>query len=184
MASVPTIVPREAPRTSWSGIFAGTFVFLAIELTFGVVLGMAVFASAANPRAANPVGGMSTGIGIWMIVVSIIALYFAGRAAAHLAGSLRKLSGFYHGLVTFGMSCFAAVLITSMALESTAGSSVNAANPALYPASSLLDVAAKGGWLLWIAMFLGGIAACIGGATAVPGNLQPSAERPGIRTAA
>ncbi len=63
MASVSTIVPREAPRTSWSSIFAGTFVFLAIELTFGV-LGMAVFASAANPAAAHPVTGMSTGIGI------------------------------------------------------------------------------------------------------------------------
>ncbi len=119
-----------------------------------------------------------------MIVVSIIAQYFAGRAAGHLSASVRKLSGLYHGLVTFGLSCFAAVLITSMALSSTAGPNVNAANPALYPASSLLDVAAKGGWLLWIAMILGGIAACIGGINAVPSAARSAAERPDIRTAA
>ncbi len=184
MASVSSIAPREFPRTSWSGIFAGTFVFLAIELTFGVVLGMAVFASSATPTAAHPITGMSTGIGIWMIVVSIIALFFAGRTAAHLSTAIRRLTGLYHGLVTFGMSCFATVLITSMALQSTAGPNVNTANPALYSPSSLLDVAAKGGWLLWIAMFLGGIAACIGGLSAVPKNIHPVAERPDIRTAA
>ncbi len=183
MASVTTIVPREGPRTSWSGIFAGTFVFLAIELTFGV-LGMAVFASSATPTAAHPVTGMSTGIGIWMIVVSIIALFFAGRTAGHLSSAYRQLTGLYQGLVTFGMSCFAAVLITSMALTSTAGPSVNPANPALYPTNSLLDIAANGGWMLWIAMLLGGIAACMGGASAVPKNLQVPAERPNVRNVA
>lgn len=181
MASVSTIVPREAPRTSWSAIFAGTFVFLAIELTFGVVLGMAVFASVANPSAARPVAGMSTGIGIWMIVVSIIALYFGGRTAGHLSGVVRKLNGLYHGLVTFGLSCFAAILITSMAITSTVGAAANAATPAA-PPNSMLDMAARGGWMLWIAMFLGGIAACIGGMTAVPPGVQ--AERPTVRTAA
>ncbi len=183
MTSVSTIVPREAPRTSWSSIFAGTFVFLAIELTFGV-LGMAIFAGAANPRAANPVGGMSVGIGIWMIVLSIIALYFAGRAAGHLSGALRRLAGFYHGLVTFGLSCFAAILIASMALSSTAGPNVNAGNPALYSATSLLDVAAKGGWILWLALLLGGITCCIGGANAVPPQVRAAEQRPEIRTAA
>ncbi len=184
MASITTVPPREGYRASWSGIFAGTFVFLAIELTFGIVLGMAVFASSANPRTANPIGGMSTGIGIWMIVVSIIALYFAGRTAGHMSAAYRKLNGLYHGLVTFGMSCFAALLVASIVLTSTAGPNVNAANPALYAPGSLLDVAARGGWFLWIAMFLGGIAACIGGLNAVPGNLQPRVEERPVRTAA
>lgn len=184
MASVSTMVPREVPRTSWAGIFAGTFVFLAIELTFGVVPGMAVMAGSASPGTAHPVTGISAGIGIWMIIVSIIALYFAGRTAGHLSGAVRQLTGLYHGLVTFGLSCLAAVLITSMALQSAAGPNVNAANPALYPTGSLLDVAAKGSWLLWLAMFLGGIAACIGGVNAIPRQVTPAAEHPGIRTAA
>jgi len=175
------MVPREGPRTSWSGIFAGTFVFLAIEITFGV-LGMAIFASAANLGTARPVWGESTGIAAWVIVETIIAFYFAGRAAGHLSGAVRRLTGLYQGLVTFGMSLFAAVLIAGIALGTTTGGTTGIANAS---PNSVLSVAITGGWTLWLAMLLGGIAACIGGAHAVPQNLQPHEElRPNIRTAA
>src|SRR6185437_1909013 len=87
-----------ASRMSWPAIFAGTFVFLAIEVTFGV-LGTAVFASAANPASAHPVSGMSAGIGIWLVILSIIALYFGGRAASALSGTTSSHVGMYHGLV-------------------------------------------------------------------------------------
>jgi len=40
---------------SWSGIFVGTFLFLAIEATFGV-LGIAVFTSTAGLHSANSIG--------------------------------------------------------------------------------------------------------------------------------
>ena len=72
---------RIASRMSWPAIFAGTFVFLAIEVTFGV-LGTAVFASAANPASTHPVTGMSAGIGIWLVIFLSLRFTLAdGRQA-------------------------------------------------------------------------------------------------------
>jgi hypothetical protein len=130
---------------SWSSVFAGTFVFLAIEVTFGM-LAWAIFA----PQAS----GLSAGSGIWMIILSIIALYFGAQTAAHFSNEDRRLNGMYYGLVTFGLSIFSSILIAAMAVGSTASS-----------ARFLLDgVAANSGWL-FVALILGGIAAAIGGAS-------------------
>ncbi len=141
------------PGASWSSIFAGVFVFLAIETTFGI-LGSAIFSSPTN----------SVGFGIWMIILSIISLYFAGRAAGHLAGCTRGLNGIYHGFVTYGLSVFTTVLVLSLVLGSAALASTNAARMSK---GTLLDYLATGGWYVFVAMILGGIAACVGGAHAV-----------------
>jgi hypothetical protein len=55
-----------------------------------------------------------------MIILSIIALYFGAKAASHLAGETRKLNGMYYGLVMFGLSIFASVLIATMIAGNTA----------------------------------------------------------------
>jgi hypothetical protein len=129
---------------SWSSVFAGTFIFLAIEITFGM-LAWAIFA----PQASS----LSAGAGIWIIILSIIALYFGATTAAHFSNEDRRLNGMYYGLVTFGLSIFSSILIATMAVGSAAIS-----------ARSLLDgVAANAGWL-FVALILGGIAAAIGGA--------------------
>jgi hypothetical protein len=133
---------------SWSSVFAGSFVFLAIEATFGM-LAAAIFPARYGAGALGP------GPGIWMIILSIIALYFGANAASHLSGEARKLNGMYYGLVTFGLSIFASVLIGTM----MAG---NAANAGALPGM----VTANAGWL-FVTLILGGIAAGIGGALGV-----------------
>jgi len=172
---------RAGSRLSWPAIFAGTFVFLAIEVTFGV-LGTAVFASAENPASPHPVTGMSAGIGIWLVILSIIALYFAGRAATSISGVTDRHIGMYHGLVTFGMSVFTSILVTAMMLGSTTlapASTAAAAGPA-----TVGDVVSTAGYWLFVALLLGMIAAAIGGSHAVrkPAILrEETAEAPGVR---
>lgn len=145
---------------SWTGIFAGTFLFLAIEATFGI-LGVAIFASATNPNAANPVGvGISAGLGIWMVVLSIIALYFAGKLASKLSGAFTRNLGMYAGLVTFGMCIFTAVLITALALGATVSGSTGIANAGPV---RVADIITTGGYWLFIALVLGMISAASGG---------------------
>lgn len=145
---------------SWTGIFAGTFLFLAIEATFGV-LGVAIFASATNPLAANPVGvGISAGLGIWMVILSIIALYFGGKLAARLSGSSTRNLGMYAGLVTFGMCIFTAVLITALALGATASGSTGIASAGPV---RVADFITTSGYWLFVALVLGMIAAASGG---------------------
>jgi hypothetical protein len=172
-----TTLPRDAaiyrrPVLSWSALFAGCFIFLAIEATFGV-LGMAIFASAANPAVTHPVAGMSTGIGIWTIVLTVIALYFAGNSAARVSGVADKTSGMYHGLVTYGMSIFATVLVLAITLGST---SVNVA-PGSLRTATLASTIATSGWWLFIAMVLGFIAAGIGGSNGAAAD-QRAVEEP------
>jgi hypothetical protein len=154
---------RIASRMSWPAIFAGTFVFLAIEVTFGV-LGTAVFASAANPASAHPVTGMSAGIGIWLVILSIIALYFGGRAASALSGTTSSHVGMYHGLVTFGVSVFTSVLVLAMVLGSTTAAPV--ARVANAGAATVGSVVSTAGYWLFVALLLGMIAAAKGGSHA------------------
>lgn len=150
---------------NWPSIFAGTFVVLAIETTFGV-LAAAIFPfmHATTTWAVGP--------GIWMIVLSIIALFFGAKAASHLAGRMRKLDGLYCGLVTFGLSIFAGILMASM----FAGSAT-----ATTTLSSMISANAT--WL-FISLILGGIAAAIGGAATMSAPArgavveQPATMRP------
>jgi hypothetical protein len=128
---------------SWSSIFAGTFVFLAIESTFGI-LGAAIF------------GGGGIGLQIWMVILSIIALYFAGRTSSKLLVRDRNL-GLYHGLVTFGMSVFSAVLVIAISLVGTTGAVVARTG-------SLAEYVSSGGeYWLFVALVLSLVAAAVGG---------------------
>jgi len=146
----------ERGTTHWGAIFGGTFVFVAVMSTFGLMLASAIFASA---------GWTSLGFVIWNAIVAIISLYIAGRATAHLARLTDRSIAMWHGLVTFGMCFVCTALLLGIALLTAAPYSAQAAsrNPI---SGNLIAVAASGGWALWIAMFLGFIAAAWGGSHA------------------
>jgi membrane-associated HD superfamily phosphohydrolase len=152
-------------KTGWGAIFGGTFVFIAIMSTFGLVLSSVIFASA---------GWTSLGFVIWNAVVAIISLYFAGRAAAHLARISDRNIGMWHGIVTFGMCFVATVLIAGIATLGAAPYSRAAATNA-GSATGLLAVLSGGGWALWCAMAIGFAAAAFGGMTGATEN--PPATR-------
>jgi hypothetical protein len=153
----PTIPVQRA--FSWSGIFAGAFLFLAIEATFGI-LGAAVFASVANPASAHPLGaGIRTGAGIWMVVLSIISLYFAGKLASRLSGAPTRNLGMHAGFVTFGMCILTTVLVTGVVLVSTVGGITNIGASAPH----MIHVLTKGGYWLFITFVLAMTAAALGG---------------------
>ena len=160
MAST-TVTPSDyglrTSAVSWGAIFAGTFMFLAIEITFGL-LGTAIFASATNPNASH--GGINAGLGIWAIVLSFVALYFAGKTASRLAAAPTRGNGLYHGLVTYGMSLFATVLVTALALGST-----TAANSGVSQLSNatIVNAVSTAGWWIFFACLAGMIASAIGG---------------------
>lgn len=165
------------PLFSWSGIFAGTFLFLAIEATFGI-LGVAIFASATNPRSPNPVGpGVSAGVGIWMVILSIIALYFAGKLSSKLSGSISRNTGMYCGLVTFGMCIFTSVLLTAMVLESTVSGTTGIAYSG---PTRMADILTTGGYWLFVALVLAMISAASGGihGARMGGDARPLSDRP------
>lgn len=148
-------------RPNWGAIWAGMFTFFAIWSVFGT-LGAGIFASSANPNAAAPIAGMNIGMAVWSVILTIIAMFVAGRVTAHLAGIANSRDGMLHGMVMFGLS-IAAVLVVAV-IGGTAflnpGVAANTHNP------YVLTVFANLGWTLFVSLFLGWLAAMGGASTA------------------
>jgi hypothetical protein len=148
-----------SPRPNWGAIWAGVFTFMAIWSVFGL-LGMAIFSSPANP--AKAVSGMSVGMGIWGIILTIIAMYVGGLATGRLAGINNRRDGIVHGMIMFGLSVMAILIVVALG----AGSAANAQTAATTVGASssyVLTAFADLGWIGFVALLLGWLAA-MGGA--------------------
>jgi hypothetical protein len=166
------VATEVKPRADWGAIWAGVFTFISIWSVFGL-LGEAIFASAANPNAPNPVSGMSVGEGIWGVVLTIIAMYVAGRETGRLAAVTNRHDGLVHGMIMFGLSVAAALVIITiggLALSGGTGIAGTAHNP------YILQVFADLGWIGFVALLLGWLAAMGGASTGAQHRVQ--AERP------
>lgn len=141
-----------ARRTDWGAIWAGVFTFVAIWSVFGV-LGFAIFATIADPNAPRP----ATGMGIWAVILTIIAMYVAGLETGRLTAVGNRHDRLVQGMVTFGLSVVAALVITALGgiAISISGGTHN---------SYVLDVFAGRGWIGFASLFLGWLAA-MGGAS-------------------
>ena len=149
-------------RTDWGAIWGGFFTFLAIWSVFGA-LGLAIFASMANPNALRPVLGMSVGLGIWVIVLTIIAMYVAGRETGRLAAVNNRHDGLIHGMMMFGLSFAAVMVLLEVGGISLTGGAAIAGPHSPY----VLTVFADLGWIGFVALFLGWLAAMIGASSGV-----------------
>jgi hypothetical protein len=150
---------RLTSGTAWGAIWAGTFSFIAIWAVFGI-LGEAIFASSANPNGSQPVSGMSVGMGIWSVILTIIAMYVAGRVTAHFANVADRTSRIMHGMTMFGLSVMAVVItviLSGTALSGGTGLTAGAHSP--YTLTVFSDI----GWIGFVCLFLGWLAA-MGGA--------------------
>jgi hypothetical protein len=146
--------------TNWGAIWAGIFCFYALFSVFGA-LGMAIFASNANPNTSAPVMGQNVGIAIWAIVLTIIAMYVAGRETGRLANVASKHDGLIHGLIMFGLAVVGLIILGSIggtALSQGSASTTNASTHSPYALTVVADL----GWSGFVALFLGWLAAMLG----------------------
>lgn len=174
--------PDLVSHTRWGAIFAGTFAALAVWATFGA-LGMAIFANIANPNAPRPLTGMPVGEGFWIVILSMIALYVGGRVTGALTDAETKGDSIIHGFVMFGLSAFAAILITTMLAGSSSVSAVPSASAAHSP-SVLTDIA-DGGYVIFIALVLSMCTAVWGSLHNAPKvGRRPEVQTPDIRRVA
>ncbi|MBC7908060.1 MAG: hypothetical protein H7Y60_15135 [Rhodospirillaceae bacterium] len=105
-------------RISWSAIFGGVILIVAIQLLFAL-LGMGFGLDTISTHEGTTPSAQSLGIGagIWWIVSSCLALALGGFVAAWLAGVEIRLDGVLHGLVSWG----AATILTLWILTSAIG---------------------------------------------------------------
>ncbi|MEP6937585.1 MAG: hypothetical protein ABI871_05895 [Chthoniobacterales bacterium] len=113
---------RPFARISWGSIFAGAIIALAAQLVLaliGTAIGLATLdpMTGDNPSAAS----LGMGAGIWLILSSLLSLFFGGYIAARLGGTF---NGWLHGLTTWGT----VTMLTVMLLTSAAGRLVGTAS--------------------------------------------------------
>jgi hypothetical protein len=141
--------------TDWSAVWSGVFVFAAIWAVFET-LALAIFAGAAIPL--NPRAGVGAEMAIWAIVLTIIAMYVAGRETGRAAGVVTRHSGLMHGMMMFGLSVLSAIVLGLLGACVTTGgtTTVGASHP-------LMNTGVE--WTMFITLLLGWLAA-MGGAAA------------------
>lgn len=136
------------PRVSWSAIFAGAFVVIAVELLLGL-LGAAVGLGLLGPGGAPSASNLSLSAGLWWLASTIIAFVFGSYVAARLAGVARRFDGVLHGLVIWGVAVLVAFYLVTSAFStavsgafsvvgstiSAAGEGIKAVAPQLTPSS-------------------------------------------------
>jgi len=177
--AVPSENVNFFSRPNWGAIWAGMFAFLAIWAVFGT-LGVGVFASSANANAASPILGMNVGIGAWFIILTVIAFFVSGRITGRLARTQRSGDGAMYGLVMFGVSVSAALLLVLLGGFATGATLIHGTTHSAY----LLGDFSFLGWVTFIGFFLGWIAAMAGAATAHAALPRPrTAVQPQVRHA-
>jgi hypothetical protein len=122
---VESTVDRPAPaamrRVSWGAIFAGLAVTVVVQIIL-TLLGASIGASSIDPLTErNPMEGLATGAGIWMVVSGLIALFSGAFVAGRLSGGPRKADGLLHGVVTFSVAEIAMLLLLTTAASGLIG---------------------------------------------------------------
>ena len=168
-----SVVAMDHAGPRWSAVWAGTFAFIAIWSVFGL-LGEAIFASAANPNAGNSVGsGIGWGMGIWSIVLTMIAMYVGGRVTAEFSVVTTRHEATLAGITMFGLSVTSVIVLVVLAGTALAsGTGVANAGKA-----SVISTLTGLGWAGFISLFLGWLCAMWGASS----RIRPAAERIGTR---
>ena len=114
-------------RISWSAVIAGVVLAMIVSLILSL-LGTAIGTSAIEPlREGNPVDGMGTSAGIWVIVSAVISLFIGGWAAGRLA----HREGGLHGLLVWATVSLLTVYLVSSAVTGVVRGGLNLAGSGL-----------------------------------------------------
>lgn len=156
-------------KTDWGATWAGVFTFAAIWSIFEM-LGVALLGLNSAPG-----GNMNAGIAIWTMILTLIAMYVAGRETGRLAQVTDKIDAVMHGMMMFGLSVVGMLVLVELGSGMTGGS-LNA---------HLLNLTPAMRWTIFASLILGWLAAMLG-ATANAGTRTVKAvdNVKDIRTAA
>ena len=159
-------------NTDWSAIWGGLFIFAALWSVFGL-LGYAIFSRAG-------VTGMNVGLAIWDIILTAVAMFVAGHGTARVAVVDNRFDGPWHGMIVFGLSVTAALVLMFAGNALFAG--VGTVNPLAH--RFYLTLFAGNGWAAFIGLFLGWLGAIVGASSGAARKLEQGSNLRNIRPAA
>jgi hypothetical protein len=140
-------------------------------------LGFAIFVGRAATNTGTSTSSLGLGPNIWIITLTIIAMYAAGHEMSRLAVLYSRHEGLIHGMAMFGVC---AVLVLSIVMVSgiamNNGAQASTPNPNTVP--NILSLVAGLGWIGFVVLCLGWLAALLG---ATFGVVPPHASQPEAR---
>jgi len=108
-------------RLSWSAVFAGVFIALAVQLLLSL-LGLSIGFGSINPvEDAKPFSGLGTGALIWWVITVLISLFSGGWVAGWLSNQLQKTDLILHGLITWCLFTFLNIYVVTLSVGKIAG---------------------------------------------------------------
>jgi hypothetical protein len=124
-SEVITDVERStiASPIGWSSIFGATAVAVGVWLVlhlFGVGAGMI----AIDPDDASSLRGVGLGVGVWSLVVPLIALFLGGLIAGRVAPTINTLNAVIHGAVVWALTALVALMLVTMTAAAMAKGAV------------------------------------------------------------
>lgn len=168
------------PSMDWSAIWAGLFSFVAIWSVFGV-LGLAIFGNALT--TANVGRAVNVGMGIWAVILTFISMYIAGLETGKLAGLDGRVQALTHGMVMFGLSMSALIVLTMSGRM--VFTEFFTANGLSIGAASFLGFFGYSTWFAFLAVLLGWLGAMAGAVSGIrPKMAIPENKVRDIRPAA
>lgn len=136
-------VPGVPFKLSWGAIFGGTFVALGVWVLL-YALGLAMGLSSVDPADPSSAKAAGIGTGIWSLISPLIALFAGGVVASRTAGVMDKMGGALHGVVLWGVTTLAGVIVMGMALSSLLGTVFNVGKAAVSATGNVVASAASG----------------------------------------
>lgn len=97
----PAVLEHTGFRLSWGAIFAGFIVATMIQIVLSL-LGVAIGFTTWD--VGDPARDLGMGLGIWITVSALIALFVGGLTTGRLAGVLTRGDGALHGVVMWGIA--------------------------------------------------------------------------------
>ena len=152
LPAAPTIAPVVSVPTNlrWGAIFGGAVASLGLAVMLNA-LGLALGLSWLDPQDPTTIRPSSVFSAIWLVVVSLVALFVGGYVAARGAGSVSRGLGALHGLVMWGLSVVAgAWLLGNVATALVQGgaavgrAAASAVGEGMMPANRMVDGLRRG----------------------------------------
>jgi hypothetical protein len=110
----------QGSRLSWSGLIAGLFVALAVQISLSA-LGVWAGFGLADVTDLGALADISSAVGIWIAISAVAAIFLAGMVAAWVGGSATVTNGLWHGVVVWGLVITVAVMLSVFGLTGVLG---------------------------------------------------------------
>lgn len=143
-APVETAPARVPPtRVVWRAVLGGSVVAVATWMLLQL-LGFGVGLTAVDVTSTSSLQGSAIGTGIWGVAAPVIAFFVGGLVTGRAAAGIDRAGGALSGLVMWGMTALAGILLVGMAVSSLVGGALSIGKSAAGVAGDAIGQAASG----------------------------------------